>query len=204
MAGSIKVQVDFRKDEAVRQLRSLSDRETKRILARALNRAGTTVVAEGARAIAQELGGKINIGQIKKTIRLTRATTRALTAVVKATGKSRIPLPVYGARETRSGVRVTIGGRSINIPHAFIAQRGQRKAVFIRASSGDGRLFTQGGLFNPATKRLPIAEIFAPGVPQAFVNDKVINLMKKRGAERFIEVVNQEFRYSIGKLRGNP
>jgi hypothetical protein len=198
VGGDLRVKVDFRKDAVVRQLDALKGAEKRAILKRGLNRAAVTVRAKGAREIADEVGGKVTVAEIKRAILVERATNTTLTAVVKALGKKRIPLMLYSPRQTKAGVRVTIAGKTTDIAHAFITKSRGRRFVAIRAASYKGRYYDDPG-YHAATKRLPIAGLYAPGVPEKFVNAKILGAIRVAGEARFREVVEQEYKYLIAR-----
>lgn len=197
-SGSLRISVDFRQDAIVRLLDQYK-REKPRIISRALNRAAVTVRAEGAREIAAQIGGKVAIGEVKRAIFIDRSTRAKLTAVVRAIGRRRISLAYFAPRQTKTGVRVTVGGRSVEIPHAFLVRSRGRRFVAIRAAGSKGRYYTEADIFHAATKRLPIAALYAPGVPDKFVNDKVLAAMRNSGEKRFREVIEQEWRFLMSK-----
>jgi hypothetical protein len=197
--GDLRVKVDFRKDAVVRQLDALKGAEKRAILKRGLNRAAVTVRAKGAREIANKVGGKVTVAQIKRAIRVKSATVADLSALVTAFGRGRLSLTYFSPRQTKRGVRVTIYGKTIDIAHAFRATtKSGHKGVWIRAENSKPQMY-YAAKYYPETKRLPIAELFAPGIPDEFVNEEVMGVMRAVGEVRFRQVVEQEYKYLIAR-----
>lgn len=196
------MQIDLRLEarDLLREVKRLGDDIEARVLVRALNRTGTTVRAEAARQVKAEGDLPLKIGEIKRAIRATKATRAKLEVVVSARGRQRIPLTAFGARQTGKGVTVRIGGRRMVIPHAWIAPiRGGRDGVRIRAPGFKPQLFDavsyRARRISRAGPDYPIAEIMAPGVPQIFIQGRILRALREVGVARFKDVLAQELRY---------
>lgn len=197
------IEIDFRHDAAVQRLRALQRDVYEKVMVRALNRTATTVRSEAARLMKKEIGAGVKVGEIRKSIRIIRANPVTLVAIVRPSGRKRIPLTAFGARQTRAGVTVRIGGRTVRIPGAWIRQpRGwNREAVRVRAPSFKAQLYTA---IDTRRKRVPeyrgrpdfpIAEVMAPGLPTIFVQTNVMDALKRTARERFARVIAQEIKF---------
>lgn len=130
-------------------LRALSDQKAAVVKAttRALNRTADQVRTVAVKRIAGELGIKQKI--VRDGIRVIRAKSRTLTAIVVATGRP-LGLIHFRARQTAAGVVVTLGGK-----------RKLYKGAFIGVMPGGHR-----GVFRRSTdKRLPIRELWGLSIP---------------------------------------
>ena len=169
-------------------------------VSRALNGTATTVRAAASRLIRDELGGALKVGEIRKALRITRATRNELRAVVAALGRKRIPLSSFKPRETASGVTVRIGSRSVNIPGAFVTKSG---AVRLRTPNWRSVLYenavrrrqriTRGGL------DYPIAQLFAPGVPAAFLLPRILDTQRRIAVARFDVLFERELKFALSR-----
>lgn len=197
------IEISFDKDAAVQRLKRLERDIYEKAMARALNRTAASVRAEAARRIKREIGSKYKIGELKKSIAVIRANTTTLVAIVRPSGRKRIPLAAFNPRQTASGVTVRLGNRTVSIPHAFIRRpRGwDREAVRIRAPAWKAQL-VQDVQFRPRRSGeyrgkpdYPIAEVMAPGVPILFVQANVMAALKAHARERFATIIAQELRF---------
>lgn len=172
---NVSVQVDI--DRITNKLRA-SARQSEQAASRALNRTAARVRTYAAREI-RTAGYNIKANAIKRNISIQRANPGLLVAVVRAVGKP-IPLIDYGARASkRSGVTVSVkNGRHV-LRHAFIAvMPNGHRGVFQRIGAARERVSgivarRIRGSGDKRAGRLPIAEMFGPGVPQAFANSVV-------------------------------
>ena len=215
----MRIDVRFDAARATAQLNGYAAKLRDKSLVRALNRTATTVRAVGARLIADEIK-PIKVGEVKRAISIKFANRTTLVAVVRANGRKRIPLTALGAQQTKTGVRVRVGGKVVAIEHAFINKvRRGRLGVRIRSFDFKAQLFdavkfrsrrnraldyrTKRGAV-PARRRgnpdYPIAEIMAPGVPLVFVQQKVMQGMRRVALERFATVVAQEVKFLSSKV----
>jgi hypothetical protein len=202
----MNIDVRFDAKRAIATLEGYRRGIGERAIARALNRTGTTVRAEAARLIAPQVR-PIKINEIRRAITIRRATPANLVTVVRAGGRRRIPITALGATQNRRGVRVRIGGRSVLIPHAFIQPvRGGRDAARIRAPDFKGQLFDQVRFRGKRVQRsgpdFPVAEIFAPGIPAAFVDREVLVALGRVARARFVVALAQELRFARTRSLG--
>jgi len=215
----MRIDVRFDAAKATASLSAYQAKVRDKALVKALNRTATTVRAVGARLITDELK-PLKVGEIKKAISIKFANRNTLVAVVRANGRKRIPLTALGALQTKTGVKVRIGGKAVTIEHAFINKvRKGRLGVRLRAFDFKAQLFEavkfrgrrdraldyrnkRGAA--PSGRRgdpdFPIAEIMAPGVPLVFVQQKVMQGMRRVALERFATVVAQEVKFLSSKV----
>lgn len=170
-------------------------------VARALNRTAVTVRASAAREISAELGGAIKVGQVRKAIRQTSARPAQLRAVLEATGRRRIALSAFRPRQTTAGVTVRMGTRSVLVPGAFITRSG---AVRMRTPDWRAAFYDQVQRRRKRLQRgdvpdLPIAQLFAPGVPAVFVQPRILNAQERLARERFGVEFERQLRFALSK-----
>jgi hypothetical protein len=170
-------------------------------IARALNRTATTVRARAARDISAELGGAIKVSQVRKAIRQTNARRDSLRAVLQANGRRRIPLSSFRPRQTPTGVNVRIGSKVVTVPGAFITRSG---AVRMRTPDWRASLYDQVQRRRNRVRRgdvpdVPIAQLFAPGVPAVFVQPRILNAQERLARERFAVEFERQIRFALSK-----
>ena len=123
--------------EELRAALSAAPKRAEWALRTAINGTASHAQTESVRRIGQEWNAKQK--DIRKALTVTKATAARLEASVQATGGrgKRIPLVVFGARQTRKGVTVKVkraGGRGL-LPGAFIAtMKSGHRGVFVRAA----------------------------------------------------------------------
>lgn len=168
-------------------LRSLSSQGTKRATSRALNKTGVTVRAEAARRIQQKRN--LRIGEIKKQMRLERATVNKLLTTVTVSGR---PISIrHFATAGKRGVTVKIerGGKRTRL------QRNGNKA-FINAA------WRPGVFVRKSKRRLPIvAWPPVPGLPTVLVQDQIVQALKQLASETFQKRFREEMNYEIQKAK---
>lgn len=115
------------------------------------------------------------------------------------------PASIGGARRLK-GVTVTIKGRTVLIPHSFMAQMASgHVGVFARGAYGGkgAKALTRtgesfGGAFVFGRGRLPINELFTVSAPIIFRNDSVVTAMLARVREQALRVYSAELRFARG------
>ncbi len=213
----MRLDVRFDASKAVASISVYQNKLRDKVLVKALNRTATTVRAVGSRLIAAEMR-PVKVTEVKRAISIKFANRLSLVAVVRANGRKRIPLPAVGARQTKTGVNVTVGGKVYSIAHAFInkvrkGRLGARirsddfKAQLVNAvkfRAGKGNRQSAGFIPGRGGKRktggdFPISEIMAPGVPVVFVQTKILQGMRSAALERFNKVIAQEVKFLQSK-----
>jgi len=159
--------------ESIRNQLGATQREASKAASRALNRTASRVRTYAARGI-RDAGYNLKVGDIKKQIRVVKASPVVLAASVIASGRS-IPLINYSARQTSDGVSVNVrDGRKV-IKHAFLqTMHSGHRGVFIRREVRGATQHIKGTTRSHTgrtTKHgLPIDELFGPSIPAAFSN----------------------------------
>lgn len=187
--------VDVRHESAatLRALDQLGDVVRGRALARALNRAATTVRA-GAR---REIRGRYNIAasRVNKVIQIKQATSLNPEAVVYAKDR-RLALSVFGVRTAKKSGEVTVK----------VLRAGPRKTVrgnpkyegapFVQ-TVGRGRHV---GIFQRVGReRLPIKELVSVSIPGALTNKVIADVLRRVAVERFGVELEREIKFRSGR-----
>ncbi len=157
----------------IRQQLGATAKEASKAASRALNRTAARVRTYGARAI-RDAGYGIKVSDIKRQIKVIKASPSILAATVVASGRS-IPLIQYAARQTSDGVSVNVKNGRRTVRHAFLqTMHSGHRGVFIRR---DAHTTTKGVSRRRIGQRtrhgLPIDELYGPGIPAAFANEAV-------------------------------
>lgn len=188
------ITIDVRHDSVVafRALDQLTDAVRGRALARALNRAATTVRASARR----EIRARYNIAasRINQVIQLRQATASNPDAIVYAKDR-RLALAVFGARAKKSG--------EVSVK---VLRAGPRKPVTGK-SAYEGQPFLQTvgrgrhvGIFQRVgRRRLPIKELFSVSIPGALTNKVIAQVLRKVAIERFGIELDREIKFRSGK-----
>lgn len=157
---------------------------------RALNKMIDQVKTGSARGM-RDAGYNLKVSDIKKGLKVIRATSTRLVATVRASGRP-IPLIGYGARPTAKGVSVSVlHGRKV-ITHAFIATMPSgHKGVFIRVGNQHKKVNRAGGT---VWSGLPIKELFGPSVPDGLANKAVQDTLQRLVEEKFPEILRQQLK----------
>lgn len=154
---------------------------------RAINKTLTTVTAEAARQIKQDIGSGISIGFIKSNLEKKQANFNSLYASVTAKGK-RLPVIEIDphAKQTAAGVSYKTRGETHEIPHAFLADmKSGHKGVFTRKDKS----------------RLPISEKYGPSLPKVFTNNAIMTALVNVANQRWQTTFNQEINFLMIKYR---
>lgn len=158
-------------------------------LVRALNKTAERVKVGASREVRQA-GYNLKASDIKRAMKISRATQSSLTATVTASGRP-VPLIQYGARQTSKGVTVNVlSGRKL-IPGAFIATMPSgHTGVFVREAGGRHKKVRKGGKIS--WHGLPIRELFGPAIPDALANPAVRDAMRALIEEQFPIILEHE------------
>lgn len=166
-----------------------------RATSRALNRTATTVRAEAARLIQGKRA--LNIGTIKKALRVERSTSKSLLAKVIASGR---PISIrHFSRlsfDTIKGKRTGVRGVSLRIlkkDRARIARKYGNKAFTSPKIGGGLPIMVRTG-----PKRLPIeAWTPVPGFPTVFVQETIAAAMRRVAVQSFRSRLKAELNYEL-------
>lgn len=165
---------------------------------RALNKTAAQVVTASSREV-RKAGYNLKAADIKRALKLSRATASNLTATVTASGKP-IPLIRYGARQTSKGVTVQVlSGRKL-IPGAFIATMpGGHTGVFVREPNARHKKMRGKG--KTSWHGLPIRELYGPSIPDGLANDKVRDALQQLIATKFPTILEHEHAWLAKRAR---
>lgn len=174
--------------ESLRQ--RFSDLDTKHVrsaAARALNRVGVSARQAAAPVIARELNGALPEPVIRRAIKFRNARGDRLYIDLRAVGGRRIRAGLFKPRQTRTGVTIRIGTRSVRIDGAFVTPKG---AVRVRGPDWKAQFFDQTTLRRKRLKRgkvpdNPIPQIYVPGVPRVFLQTAVVTAVAGAARQRF-------------------
>lgn len=194
---AITVSVKHNMHELLMELEAASREMRDTAVVRALNKTADQVKVQAARAV-RDAGYGLKVGDIKKALRVQRASQGNLRATVIASGRP-ISLMSYGARQTSKGVSVNVQkGRKL-IAGAFIATMPSGKqGVFVRDDGGKHRKVNNGG--KVSWHQLPIRMLFGPAVPDGMANAAVQEALQKLIVERFPKLLQRESAWLSRKL----
>jgi hypothetical protein len=190
----VDVRADFKKAHIF--LSSIAGANgVKRATARALNRTLTTVRAEAARRLQEERN--LRIGEIKKQMRIERATVAKLWAKLTVSGK---PISIRHFSRLRldraNGKVIGVGGITAKIRKAdrYRLLRRHGNKAFTNPKIGGGLVI----VYRTTKKRLPIsAWAPVPGLPRVLVQAKIAEALKEVATSTFKKRYVEELNYII-------
>jgi len=197
MSSGFSVNVRSNADNVVMELLSAA-REMPDAMVRALNKMADQVKVASAREV-RAAGYNIKVGEIKKGIRVRRATKSEMRAAVVATGKP-VPLIQYSARQTAKGVSVSVlKGRKV-IAGAFIATMPSgHRGVYVREPGAKHKKVGQGT--KAAWHALPIRELYGPSIPSGMANAAVQAALQRFIADKFPTLLEHEHEWLRRRAR---
>jgi len=171
--------------------------ETRPAVVRALNKTMDRVKVRAAREV-RDAGYKLKISDIKKAIRLNRATSGRLRADAVASGRP-IPLIQYNAKQVGAGVSVDVlNGRKV-VAKAFIATTPSGSTqVFIREPNAIHKKVVKGGKVQWSA--LPIRKLYGPSIPDALANKAVADAIVQLIGDRFPVILEHEHSFLLKRL----
>ena len=171
----IEIVLDKAKMQRIERMLRNIPRGMGTAMSRAINQTVKTARTHLARNVAKASGMKV--GSARRAIKMERASKTRWIGTLKLYS-SRLPLKLFGARQTGQGVAYKFGtGESGFIPHAFIQTmpRSGHQGVFIRRGMAEGLivgddelLYASGKVFGDVTMTGPIYEIYGPSVAAVF------------------------------------
>lgn len=177
-----------------RGLRGLEKQAVPKATVRTLNRVANSAKAASARHIAPQMGSRQ--AGVKRRIRTDRATYKQLWVDLIAKAK---PLPliefVIGSKKPtqqpggkRGLVKAKAWGKTRTYRGAFIApqRKGSKKTTVYMRKSG---------------KRLPVKQLFGPGIMQLFKQQENERIMERKVKERLPKEFMQNLKFYISKMR---
>jgi hypothetical protein len=176
----MRIEVKADVAQALRANRN-KQRAVNRAAVRALNRTADQVRSAGAKSIAQELGLKQKT--VRERLRVIRARRGDLRSVVVATGEQ-LGLIHFKARQVAAGVTVMLRGK-----------RELKKGAFIATMPGGHR-----GVFRRRTrKRLPIREMWGPGIPFTMAEQHIFSALERLARKRWAVNFASDLRFYLGR-----
>lgn len=194
----IDIRTDLKKEAA--RLKRLSAKMNDQVVVRALNKTARQAKTQAGREIKDYY--KIGTRVVNRHITVKTAGRGKLEAFVKAEGRP-IPMLAFKARQTSEGVSVSIKGRRILIPGAFIGRMKSGHVGVFRRGGYKGNFEQTGesfGRFKFGRKRLKINELFSFNIPQGFSNKVVMDKVISRINQQFPKVLSQEIRFALSKI----
>lgn len=212
MAVEISLAADV--DRMAARLADFNQKLQDRIVSRALKRTASMAKTTAVREISRTY--KIKQRTIRSALSLRyEGKGTSLSAELKMTGRPiglyAFNAKAYGPRagwprssQPEGGVQVTIKGKRVRIPHAFIARmRSGHVGVFARGSYYPGKVPTPTGEtkgnFTFGTGRLPISELFSNSLPQAFSSKAVMDETVKTVRLNFARLLSHEIDFELSK-----
>lgn len=176
-----------------------------KVVSRSLNRTLTGVRTDAVREVQKVITPTAKT--IRATFTMIKASTRKLAAAVKSSGMA-LPLIEYKARASKKGVTVQVKKKSKRslISGAFIAtMKSGHKGVFLREYTDKRRPVKKARpgvpyAAMPRKYRLPIKELYGPGVPDILSNDSVMKPILKKADERLHKELGNQLNYELSKL----
>lgn len=161
---------------------------------RTLNRLAGSTKTASARHIAPQIGSRQS--GVKKRIQTRRANKRRLWATLVAEGKPlRLIEFVIGSKKAtqqkggkRGAVRAKAWGKRRTYHQAFIApqRKGARQTtVYIRKSG----------------KRLPVKQLYGPGIKQLFKQKENMNLMQRNVRDRLDKELKRNLAFYLSRIK---
>ena len=138
----------------------------------------------------------IKVSAIKKSFYIEKANKYKMEVALKATGRP-ITLINYGARQTKSGVRVRVKNGPTVFHHAFIVTMPNgHRGVFERIGKTHKKVKVGNKILRTG---LPIKELYGPSIPQGLNNKIVTAALMKLIREKFPAIYAHELKYVISK-----
>jgi hypothetical protein len=189
MANALKVRVDLGGAYSTlrAQFEELKTKEVRIAASRALNRVGVSARKAAAPVIAKELENALPVPVIRRAIKFRNARGDRLYIDLRAVGGDRIPARLFSPRQTKAGVTLRIGSRTVRVPGAFVTPSG---AVRVRGPDWKGQFFNKTTIRRIRLRRgdvpdYPIPQIYVPGVPRVFLETTVVSTVQAVARDRF-------------------
>lgn len=171
----LDVSVDWRMAEVQRLASRLSSKRLHQSLSVAVNGAARSVRSKSASLIAKESGlRKKDVTPALMIRPYSKPST--LSATVRGSGAP-LPLIRFKAKQQKKGVKASAWGNAKLYPGTFIAtMKSGHTGVFARTSR----------------KRLPIKELWGPGIAKTMADDAVSRVLEDYGRERLLANVSRQ------------
>lgn len=188
MARLLEVLISVRRVAGDVDLSRLTPKEIARVNYLSVNETARQTALVAARAISKASG--LPAGETKKRITVQKARKGTAEAAVIATGRP-IPLYDFQARQRSKGVSAKAWGVRKVYPHTFIATM----------PTGHTGVFKRGY----KVSRLPIKEVWGPGIPGTMAKDEIMNAVTTFAGDRLrVNVARQVDRALRRRALSNP
>lgn len=155
----------------------------KKAQQRAINRATGTAYTESRRRTSRVMGIKQGFISKSKAIKKILARGASLTTKIVGTGRP-LPLIAFAAKQLKKGVRAKPWGDSKLFKGTFIkTMPGGHKGVFQRTGGG----------------RLPIRELFGPGVAKTLISRAVVVPVQRKFKQAWTKRIKHEIKRALKK-----
>jgi hypothetical protein len=188
---------DNPRDIIKRFTNDLKEKTLKQAAARALNKTATSVRAEAAKQIKQQLPGLKSSDIKADAFEIVKANSkddlRTMRSILVVKGKP-IPLVKFAARTRgvrtdrgkRVGVTVNVKGTRKMVQHAFLATINGYTGIFQRKGKDRG----------------PAKQLFSTSVTDIFKSREFLRGLKAFALERLRTVLQQELNFELTKQQG--
>ncbi|PAQ15067.1 hypothetical protein CD798_08470 [Bacillaceae bacterium SAOS 7] len=166
------------------------EKKAPQVISAALNRAMTNVASNVSKEVRQQYN--IKAGDIKDTLEKTRSTKSSLSAVVGSKGNL-VPLdrfkvsPRKVSPKRKTPIKVGVKKNGMKpLGSAFVGDISGIKVIKRRNK-----------------KRLPIARLFGPSVPQMVGNEVIVEKINQEGQETFYRRLDHEINRILDRGSGS-
>lgn len=194
--------------ELERKLTFLELQAWPKAAAKTLNSVATTVRAEQARAIKDEMGLS-RVGDVKRRIKIRKARANKLLVRLEYRGKP-LNLSEFKARQLKKGVKAQPWGRKKLYKAAFIVRIGGNDLVFRREKGKKGTGATAASLRAAAiaaatgkktsTDRLPIDAMWGPGIADTAARSDIQKIRERTVARVLTDRLRSNLDYELSKI----
>lgn len=186
-------QIDLK--ELVDELRAM-ERDAPMMMARALNRAGTSGKTAMVKAVAKDTG--ITQKAIGRQIKVDKAKRTQPVVALTISGRP-IPLIEFDGQARKKGAtyRSPAGGRK-TVPHGFITRvgKGGHRGIFVRSPTPSPRRKKK-----PNRSQLPIVEKKTPPLPHWF--ERRLDVFHEAARESLLKNLRHEITFAKRKATGS-
>lgn len=173
----MRLEIDLQANSNLRDTLAFAPGAFEKVLTRAINKTLPELKEEMARVITEEVN--LNISDVRKELKISKATTSSLEGVVSGSGSPGVDLMRFavGQKRAPSTRRTSAGGYqpAEGIPVRIYRSRGNKvvKGSFIaKMGSGHVGVFTRNNLINPRTGKSRIKSMFGPSPVKIFASGR--------------------------------
>ena len=161
-------------------LGALGERRARKVMARALNRAGNPTLTKVRRALTRSTSAPMKV--VRKQVVAQRAWAGddsgggKLKYTIRATG-SPLPLRFFTRAEFKFGVRAKVWGKFQRFEGAFMRGGRWPERVPLTKAGMSGNVFVR-----TSAARLPIKLVWGPSLPKELVEDRIVEVFDAANA----------------------